>query len=197
MNCQLNMRSFLTTFTGAALIIGGVALKNGYGSQNINHLKAINKGLGKTQYEAIGSFLFVFGWIIVLLSLNFSSFGDIKNLGSKFGLKNILSILAVLLVFIAVFTNMGYKKQNKKSPHWVGIAFIIGWILLGLSMGVGVKGQPNNIKKIICGLISAALVIASMVYILPRERMMKITDGLGMPLFTLGWVVLSLCKSCT
>jgi hypothetical protein len=194
MDCNLNIYKFITLGIGAALILSGVVLKNGYANQSIAKLKL---DASSKEFENLGITSFVIGWIIVLYGLSVKNFLDPTDFLNNIP-KASISIISAILIMVGVFSAMEAKKKNKKVPQWTGTLFIIGWIGLGLSSGIGFDGGFRNFDwmKSLCGLGGAGLIILSMIKVLPEERKNKITDGFGMPLFTAGWGLFVLCNSC-
>ena len=84
-------------------------------------------------------------------------------------------------------------------PMMYPALFAGGWVALAyaLCQSRGARGfkWPTTLR---CGLSfgAAALVLSSMMYVLPRQRAMAIVDGPGMVMFTAGWalVVAALAK---
>ena len=114
----------------------------------------------------LGMLCFISGWAGMAWSL---SIGKDKML--NFGASAAI-VSAVLL--------MKNKMKNKEDvPMVLPIMFALGWIALGYNM--------NNQKL---GLSAAALVLFSMLYLLPLQRAQGIVDGPGMPLFVVAWFLI-------
>ena len=174
---------------GAALVIAGVALKNGYATQ-----------AGEKKAKNLGSLSFVLGWVVVA----YATASD-ENLNLGEGLKTtrgVLSLVSSVVILGSVMTMMEeYKDKGKPAPKWLGMLFVVGWIGLGVSVGLrylpgkgafaGYGKRPSSYL----GLTASFLVLLAMTVVLPRERKKKITDGFGMPLFTAGWAFLALANS--
>jgi len=65
------------------------------------------------------------------------------------------------------------------------VASLIAWIVLGVMVGNHLPGRAKYI-----GLIASAMVLGSMMKVLPYQREEKVVDGPGMPLFVIAWVIL-------
>lgn len=158
LSSPFNLASNDQSVIGAALIITGVIVKN-----SMEQMQAGNSMLGMG--------LFVAGWVLFanavarngatdkILTLPYLAAGLI--VGSVIGMKTIKS---------------GPDKQKRMLPYIGG--FVIGWLLLGYSIGCCMEIVIPSI----------ALVFLSMMYFLPKQRKNNVVDGPGLPLFMLAWL---------
>lgn len=172
---RINPRKLGMLSLGAALVITGVVLKNGYAMQ-----------AGDTRAKVPGTIAFIGGWLLVATILGMGNTKNLRNgLRTRRGQWGFWSSIAILIT-VTIMIN-AFRDRGKKVPPILGIAFVLGWLSLGYAVGIGKTKLSKSL-----GLIAAVLVIISMTMVLPQERMKKITDGFGMPLFTAGWMSLAL-----
>jgi hypothetical protein len=168
---KLNNNLFLHTSIGALLVIFGVVTKN-----TLEQLKSPNHIIGKP----LGMAMFVIGWLYTAWIL---SQGKSNKLP--------LFIIPSLVILGSVMTMKTYMSNKKKPPMIFPILFSISWIILGFGVG--------NHLKTLCkytGLIASILVLISMMGFLPKQRMLCVVDGPGMPLFTIAWFIIIILNSC-
>lgn len=132
---------------------------------------SINNGSKQRGFESpvIGSILFVIGWIIVVYGLR----------------QNPIAILGAISIIAAVMIKESNLSQNYK--QLVAPLFIIGWLIVAYAAAGGID---LNIKTIMA-VFAVIGVFTSMLLILPSERISKITDTIGMPIFTASWFLLA------
>jgi hypothetical protein len=166
---KLNNRLVLETSIAAMLVIFGVVIKN-----SLEQLGMPNHPVGKP----IGMLCFVVGWIYTayILSVNKSN--------------KMMFILASAGVLISVMMMKQYMMKKQAPPMIFPAIFAISWIVLGLMTGNHLSGSMKYF-----GLLASALVLVSMMKILPFQRKNKIIDGPGMPLFVIAWVILVFMNS--
>ena len=148
---------------GSLLISVGVMIKNGMKQA----------GQSSTATKAIGTVFFILGWVIMALVTGASGASPTKL---------ILSLLATVMIVVGVILS----NESEKLKMIGGPLFMIGWVLFGIVVGMG----KSAIGKAM-GFVAAALVLISMVVVLPKQREQKVIDGPGMPMFTLAWVLIS------
>lgn len=170
MSVCFNLQKLSTMVAGAALVILGVHLKNG----------RQQAGDDVPMFGA-GTAIFIAGWALVAYGL---------------GLTNMAIVGAVSIVCGVMIMKMGMKDPKSEIAKYMlfGLAlFIGGWVAVAWVAG----GGKFNISSLKFQLAIAAFVgvMLSMLYVLPRERKEKVTDTLGMPIFTAAWVALSMAAS--
>lgn len=190
MSLILNQKKFYLTLLGGALVVAGVWMKNGLASQG-----------GEANMKHLGAFTFLAGWAVVAWALvsngNLNLFQGIK---SK---KGIVALIASGIIVTSVMIMMNAKDKGQQPPKLAGIGFIVGWIMLGISVGLGgaVGGFKLNRffqnKSTWFGLLASLLVVVSMVKVLPSERKRGITDSMGMAMFTAAWGSLAVGNALT
>ena len=83
----------------------------------------------------------------------------------------------------SILTSVMMIKQHMKNkedvPIYYPILFSAGWLLLGWSLSDRVMG-----------LAASALVIGSMLFVLPWQRKQGIVDGPGMPMLVMAWIII-------
>ena len=183
-SCFANRKS-LAGLLGAASVIAGVSIKNSTWQT------------GKTpNLMGPGAILFLLGWIAVVLAFNMRG-GD--KLWEGVTQKGVLAAVGAAAIIAAVFTQQNAKKTGAKIPAYVGLLFIGGWLVMGYAAAL--KGNdslaPANVdrQKAVLGGLGVASVLGAMTQVLPRERKAKITDTIGMPMFTAGWGLVALANA--
>jgi len=176
---NFNTNTLTTILAGAALVILGVHLKNGTEQAGL-----------KTEPYGMGALSFLAGWVTVAYGLGFSQ----------------LAVAGSVSVVLAVMS----KKAAKDDPGsflcklsaYSGPLFIGGWVLVALSATkISKFDQLLNYTPTLgaprmqLAFAAFAGVMASMLYFLPIERKMKITDTIGMPIFTAAWFALAMAKA--
>jgi hypothetical protein len=170
LSVALNQSKLIASSFGGVLVIMGVVMKN-----SLEQLK-INNEMG----EKLGKFMFVLGWALTAYSIS------LKGSRISFSLKSLLATIASTLIVVAVFMMKKLMKEEKEMNMIYPIMFMSSWVLLGGVVGLG--GDPMGY---VGGLLASALVIGSMIFILPKQRELGVVDGPGMPMFTLAWVLLT------
>ena len=162
----LNNKLLIGTSVAALLVIGGVVAKNSF-----EQMDGDNKIGGM-----VGMIMFVLGWIATAWFLS-------KNKKYKF-----VFILASIGVLASV---MAMKMMKKKDITVIfPIIFSLSWLVLGFMTSNHLKGVMK-----FSGLIASALVLVSMLLILPAQRKKCIVDGPGLVLFTVAWMILVVINS--
>ncbi len=182
---QFNNKKLITILVGGALVILGVHLKNG----------SEQAGIQASAY-GMGALSFLAGWVTVAFGLGLSD----------------LAIAGSVSVVIAVMSKKAAKDDPgsflcKLSP-FSGPLFIGGWVLVALSavkdlkLGDLLTFRTSRAALTAGGTVRGQLafaafagVMASMLYFLPIERRMKITDTIGMPIFTASWFALAMAHA--
>jgi len=150
----------------ATLVIGGVVTKNSF-----EQLGVPNHPVGKPT----GMALFIVGWLLAAYIL---SSGRTTTLAKAAVVLSCLGILGSVLRMKAVMSKGG--KPNMIFP----LIFALSWVVLSVlsAQGLPLWGQA-------AGVAAAALVLGSMMGLLPKQRKHAVVDGPGMPMFTGAWVI--------
>jgi len=170
----LNNSLLLPTSAGAALVIGGVVAKNT--SEQLAKAGVSGVVSNATLYT-FGLGAFTIGWILCAYAF---------SLGKPKQLSFILPCAGILLSVVAM-KMMPKTPAHKAMLHMslLPIIFAASWIALGYFVGNHFHG---NMKY--SGLLASALVLLSMMVVLPKQRMHHIVDGPGAYLFGTAWVIL-------
>lgn len=126
----------------------------------------------------LGHLLFSVGWILVGVSVG------LKN--NKFVLMSALPIVASVLVLVSAYYTR--TSMNEDYKRYASLGFYVGWGLLVLSIYL----SDQNISRTILASIGGLSVLIAMKGIIPRQTGIQ---GIGMPLFTLGWTLVPLAVS--
>ena len=211
-------KTFGVIMTGALLVIIGVVLENGYGKQakaygaflanlpegvGAAHDAAEAAGLGDPPFTSLASWLFLLGWLTVAYGMGMR--GD--KLRVSVNRKGLLALLGALSVVTAVMLK-AYNEQGEFDDDTkaavevlIPVFFIGGWLLVAYlsslksHLRLGTRAIGKN--KVWFALAGVSLVFGAMLPMgmLPLERDLKITDSIGMPMFTLGWVCVALANA--
>jgi hypothetical protein len=158
------------TALAATLVVAGVVLKNS--AEQMPNLKESTK----LTIELVGALSFMAGWIYMAIAL---------SNGRKDKLKYVFPCLVIFGT-----ANLLKTVKNKDVKMVLAAMFALSWIVLGVLVGDHLQD-----KRRYFGLIASALVIVSMMGILPMQRQMGVVDGPGMVMFTLAWVVIVMVNS--
>jgi hypothetical protein len=170
----LNTPALIQTTAAALMVIGGVSAKNSADQLPIEYKDTLNK---------VGMGLFVGGWIFAAYVLS-------KHKASK--IQHILPCVGVLISVMM----MKEKKMMKKYMPFTMPAnvlpglFIVSWLVLGYNVGDRFQGLTKY-----AGLIATALVIASMMKVLPYQREHDNVDGIGSYMFMFAWAIIVMLNS--
>ena len=161
---MVKLNNFLLTQTSLAAlgVIFGVVLKNSANLLKENKELAIN----------IGTLFFVGGWAYAAYILSYERQNKLPY---------IVPSIAILITAMLMRYNTDIGQQ---SPAYLPIIFALSWIILGYFVGIHVN------QGALLGLFASTLVLVSMMYSLPKQRALCMTDGIGMPLFTIAWVII-------
>jgi hypothetical protein len=166
---RLNNELVVKTSIAALLVVFGVVIKNSF-----EQIGKPNHIIGKP----LGMGLFVLGWIYTAHILS-------KNKPDKH-----MFILSSAGIAFAVLMMKYYMGKKQTPPMIFPLIFAASWIILGLMVS---NHLPGNLKYV--GLIASALVLLSMMKILPFQRKNGVIDGPGMPLFVIAWVIIIFSNS--
>ena len=159
---QLNNRKLIVTTIAALLVIAGVVAKNSSEQLKLGADSMVAKA---------GMAAFIGGWI--LCAYIFSA-----NKSNK-----MLFILPSIGVVASVM-GMKMMKESQFAMLFPAI-FALSWIVLGYGVGNHLSGLMKY-----SGLVASALVLSSMMAILPFQRKHCNVDGPGEYMFGLAWAIL-------
>jgi hypothetical protein len=165
----LNASKFVHLAIAATAIVGGVVSKNSA------------EQMGQPNHpvmEPLGWILFFGGWIYLAFISGQHT--------SKFPLYWFASAGVMASVYFMKRAMEQYQTPNMVFPAM----FVLSWLGLGWLAGMRHSGMLKY-----AGLISAALVIMSMMWALPEQRGRCIVDGPGMPMFVIAWVIYIMLSS--
>lgn len=173
---RLNNQKLVLGSLGALGVIGGVIAKNSQEQY---------PALGLP--EMLGPALFVGGWGLV-------AYTNALNANNRvvFDQKTALGVLASTAIVGSVMRMKMLKKEGLPVNMVYPALFTGGWVALAYALcrrhGLSAFRWPTQTR---CALSfgAAALVLTSMMAVLPKQREMKIVDGPGMAMFTAGWAL--------
>ncbi len=171
---------YLVGTIGATLVVSGVIVTD--------------HALDHNTTNPAGSLLFILGWMLVALSItNFTV--DWKKLGAT-----------IFVVIAAITAQYGLTNNNINFIILGGILFVISWYLLAFVISYDETNKKIDWQKGKFAFIGATLILISMMILMNDRkhsiyyilRGVKGTRGLysfGLPLFTLGWILIMLATS--
>jgi hypothetical protein len=160
----LNNKLICLTSLAAALVTFGVVTKN-----SIEQLGMPNHSVGKP----VGMAMFLIGWVVAAYAF---------SLGKPN--KYLFAIVSAGIAASVMMMKM-YMEKKKTPPAAFPAIFALSWILLGFLSSNHLSGLYKY-----SGLVASALVIASMMNLLPMQRKKCVVDGPGMPMFVIAWMIL-------
>lgn len=165
MTSQLNDSMILNTGLASLLIVLGVVTKN----TSKQYWRRNSKWA-----DYLGALLFAGGWAYMAIMLSH----DRPDY-----LVWVFSICAAL-IFGSVFLMMMTKTKGTMRMVYP-LVFAASWLVLGYYVGDHLDGDKKYL-----GLVSSALVITSMLWVLPYQRKKSVVDGPGMPMFVAAWGII-------
>lgn len=136
----------------------------------------------------LGAGAFAGGWAQIIASFRNNETRDEKH-------KNHLTILSIAVFISAMTVRMLVdNKRPMKQILPAMMTFIGSWLIIGRMIGTKQSEEGEETTSNI-GFISPILIFASMFIVNRLERPKKIVSGMGMPLFQMAWVTLSLVNS--
>jgi hypothetical protein len=124
---------------------------------------------------------------VALITLGWLYTAYILSVGRKNKMGLVLPSLAILG---SVMVMKQFMTKGKMPPMAFPAIFAIAWIVLGWNVGGHLTGWMKYL-----GLVASALVIGSMMGLLPMQRKAGVVDGPGMPMFVLAWVIITLLNA--
>jgi hypothetical protein len=180
---KLNESILLKTALPSLSVLLGVVLTNGVEQANLSNIYT----------KVLATIAFVGGWLVLpfMLSIDKSR-------------KWIYFVLSYSILFSASALKY-FMVNNKQPPMLLAMLFMLSWPILGYfiatpSVGAPSVGTPSvggtlfN-KKSVLGIFAGVCAVVSMVVALPIERKQRVTDGVGMSLFTIAWTLVTLLNS--
>ena len=166
-------RKFYLLLAGGIIVQAGVAAKN-----SLETLKITDD---KIAMGAKGAF--VLGWVVIAYS--------IALVGNKIpiALKTLLSVAGAAAVVVGVFHVKASKKEGKAPNKMIAMLFPAGWVLITLAILIG------NTKNKYLAILGTALVLGSMMVVLPWQRENCLVDGPGYNLFVNAWWLLAIANN--
>ena len=174
MALSLNKKKLNLSLLGAALVITGVCLKNGF-----EQLKAPEPNLG----AKLGPLAFGAGWLITGLAIAAPAAGKgwIRLPTSTTGW---LAMAASAGVFMSVMKMKKEMKKGNEAPKMLGAIFAGSWALLAYALMRQAKFSQLSMAL---GVGAVGLVLGSMWKVLKWQRKNCVVDWFGMPMFTAAW----------
>ena len=174
MSFSLNRKKLTLSLLGAAGVITGVCLKNGF-----EQLKAPAPNFG----SKYGPMVFGLGWALTGLAIAAPKAGK-AWLAIPKGPVGLMALAASAGVFISVMQIKGAKKMGQKPASIFPAMFAGSWALLALAL----MKQSNFARlPVLLAVASVGLVLGSMWKVLPWQRKAGVVDWFGMPMFTTAW----------
>lgn len=167
-------RKFYLLLVGGLIVQASVAVKN-----SMENLKITDD---KIALGAKGAF--ILGWAVVSYSIALSSSGRLPLLN----LKTLFAVAGAVAIVVGVFHVKDSEKKGKKPNKIMAMLFPAGWVLTALAI---MKGSSKNKKFAIFG---TALVLGSMMFVLPWQRERCLVDGPGYNMFVNAWWLLAIAN---
>ena len=162
------------------MLVGGLLIQVGVTMKNtLENLK-----IEKKEIELIGKGSFILGWVVVAYSIIISNKG-----GIQFNMKSLFAIIGAIGIVMAVFHVKMSKKEGKIPNKIISMMFPIGWILTGMSI---IMRRERN--SWLAGL-GTALILGSMIFVIPKQRELCLVDGPGYNMFSIAWWLLAIANN--
>ena len=169
---QLSNNRLLYSTAAAALVISGVVTKN-----SLEQMK-----LEDSPYSMLGIAMFVSGWALTGYSLSYGSNGN----------NAYLNYLPCAAVVGAVMMMKKHMKAGDPVPTYLPAIFATAWAFIGYLL---VNNRKLTGNYSLMAYAVPVLVLASMMWSLPKQREMNIVDGPGAYLFSIAWALFSFTNS--
>lgn len=162
----INRTRLLEMLMATVLVVTGATM-----SSTAKEAKGLTEGM-RYILAIVGFIFFIGGWGLVA----YRFYQTIPKKAMYF----IPGIAAIVISSLVIrFTTL------PKWPFFLGYA--AGWALFGWAISSEIEGTDRWL-----GPSAAALAVASMVGMMPWQRQNCIVDGLGLPLYVAGWVLVSI-----
>lgn len=166
---KLNKSIFFHTCAASMMVVYGVVSKNSASQLKLPQSHPLGM---------LGTALFVIGWLYTAYALSLMR----KN--------KVLFVVFSLLILSAVMIMKRYMINKMMPPMILPAIFALSWIGLGYITSMHLKGSMKW-----SGLLVSALVITSMMKILPMQRKLCVVDGPGFVMFSCAWMILTVLNS--
>lgn len=166
-------RKFFLMLIGGLIIQGGVSVKN-----SLENLK-----MNKPEIEMAAKGAFIFGWAVVAYSIAISKGG-----GLGLNLKSLLALAGAAMVVSAVMHVKMSKKAEKEPNKMIAMMFPGGWVVTALAIMMD-KGKNSWLA-----ILATGIVLVSMMFIIPKQRVLCLVDGPGYPMFANAWWLLAIAN---
>lgn len=192
---RLDNLTLLLGILGSSMVYGAVVMKN----------SSEQMGMPSDNMMAqIGKSVFAAGWLIIAYVIS----------DKKMSVSSGVSLAAALGVMVAVFNMKAIMEEKKmmememaqmeeeqkeefKQLRIPGLPmpvfaamFALSWLVVGAMVGMG-----RGVLSKVLGGSAVALVLSSMMMILPMQRAGCIVDGPGVGMFALAWVLITIGSS--
>ena len=171
---EFQLDSLLLGLTGGTTIASSISL--------------LNNAPPGLKSMLISASIFAGGWAQII-----SSFRNNETRDEKY-------ILPLTIASIAVFLSAKTTRllvDNKRPMTQIFpvlMTFMVSWLVIGKIIGIK-KNEEGEETTTNIGFISPLLIFAGMFIVNSIERPRKIVGGMGMPIFQMAWVTLSLVNS--
>lgn len=186
MSIRLAKKELNQTLLGAMLVATAVFVKNG-GTQMLKNTGRKLPNILGMDYQKYGMLLFMLGWSIVGYSLS----SQLKSGTLKMNMKTMLALSGSAGVLAGVYLVKTFQPNTKSQlqvtlKRYGGMLFIAGWMAVAYASTL----ERAKMSRMMA-LVALGSVLASMLYVLPRQREQSIVDGPGMFLFAMAWMTLA------
>lgn len=209
---------------GALLIMTAVSIENGTKQSKLHEtlLENVAEGLGLAEatanaqaelstlphpFERPTTYIFGLGWLLVAYGMSIRG----NNLLYGFNRKGLFALIGALMVMGGVLTKhvaeheegvtLEQLPDDDYRKYLVPVLFVGGWLLVAWLSSlrshsrIGYKQLGKFRGKLGMSMLGVALVLGSMMGVLPVEREANVTDSFGSYMFALGWVAVSTANS--
>ena len=166
-------RKFFLLLAGGLIIQASVSVKDTLETLKINDMKIEMASKGG----------FILGWAVVAYSIALNG-----NRLALFNLKTLLAVTGAVAIVVGVAHIKASEKKGAKPNKFISMGFPIGWVLIMLAI---MKGSNKNKKFAIMG---TALVLGSMMFVIPWQRGKCLVDGPGYNMFVNAWWLLAIAN---
>lgn len=151
----------------------------------------------------VGNMLFLGGWVVFLFSILNKERRSMWSYGvTSQGTMTQTTFMGVIGGMLIVFSEL-LLQQTEQSPEGLseltsstpGIISLIGWVIISLAISSEPGYYRPRGQKMIVAVPSVMMIIYALLVALPQQLRDGNPLGVGIPLFTLGWVGLSVTNS--
>lgn len=181
---------YLPMALAGTAVMGGVSVKN------------TGEKLFEMNLKQPGMILFVGGWIVAALAFFLKFNGKTPSLPGIGKIPALLIFAPIAGIVLAAITMNQIMSENKQKEaggeepeempmHWP-IVFVGSWLLF--VGAIAFSGSKPFWAKV-APFVAAFMVFGSMMFLLPKERVAGVADGLGMVIFFAAWLLISMSMS--